>query len=275
MACYNKWQGVPLREGDILNCLDDKIAAFQIDLDAALREAKDLASTHPFNHNIDEHNIDEHNIEDEDAAAIVKQQQPEQQEITDATVDDLIVAASVVVTKKGKSKWAVFAFEAVFYIMIAVVLVCVLLFVSAGSNRHFSVLGFSAMHMPTATMQSEIPHNSLVITRRVPAEELKTGDDIAFFMAPSLVIIHRIIDINNGFATKGIDAEHPDIGVVPAANIIGRVIFHSHSMGRTLIFARQNTIITVAVSVLIIGLFTTLRSHIRSKMHKEEAHGFD
>jgi signal peptidase I len=177
------------------------------------------------------------------------------------------VGLAVSNAKNKKSKWFVFAANAMFYIMIAVLLVCVFLFASTRSSAPFSIFGISAMHMPTASMQSEIPQDSLVIARHINSETLQIGDDIAFFMGPEFVVVRRIIDTheNNAanernFITRGVENTHADREIVPHANVIGKVIFHNAHIGAALLFARQNVIISVVLGALVFWFFAALRS---------------
>jgi hypothetical protein len=184
------------------------------------------------------------------------------------------VGTAIADTKKKKSRWFVFAAETMFYAMIAVFLVCIFLFASTGSSTPFTVLGVSAMHMPPASMQSEIPQDSLIITVRVNEGSLNIGDDIAFFMTPEFVVVSKIVGVRENFTdagtggrsfiTQGFDETYSDMMGIEHANIIGKVIFNSAGLGSALLFARQNVFLSIALSALIIWFFTALRGFVSS-----------
>ena len=129
------------------------------------------------------------------------------------------------------------------------------------------IFGLSAMIMPTNSMQSEIPKDSLIVTRRADPQTIRIGDDITFSIRPELVITHRVVGIHEqftgagarGFETKGIDNARADREIVPAPNVIGKVIFHSEGIGRLIILIRQNLMLTAIAAVLIIAIITVIR----------------
>ena len=175
--------------------------------------------------------------------------------------------------KAGRSRTLSVIANALFYLGIAVVVVGAVLFRFAGSDAPHSMFGYSAMIMLTGSMQSEIPKDSLVVTRRVDIGTIQLGDDITFHAQRGIIVTHRVIGIHEqfsetgarGFETKGIENARADAEIVPAANVIGRVVFHSESAGRVLLLIRQNLMLTTIACVIIIACFIVVHYLRRKK----------
>ena len=129
--------------------------------------------------------------------------------------------------------------ECVFYSLL-LLLILSAVFVrttSDGSPRSFA--GFTGMIVLTESMQSEIPKGSLVIAQQVDPETLQIGDDITYMANQTTSVTHRIVGItenyeNTGqraFQTQGIMNDQPDSQPVPAVNVVGKVVFHSETLG--------------------------------------------
>ena len=166
--------------------------------------------------------------------------------------------------------------DVIIYTILAVFLAGAFVFSSPVGAAPRDIFGYSAMIMLTGSMQSEIPQDSLVVTKRTDSQTISLGDDISFFMRPGFIVTHRVIGIHEqhmdtgarGFETKGIENAQADSGIVPAANVIGIVVFHNETIGRIIILIRENLIITFAVSVLIVGSIFVMRGLISRKRAK-------
>ena len=164
-------------------------------------------------------------------------------------------------------KAAAFITGSLFYIVLAAIVVSVFLLSYTNSATSQNIFGYSAMIMLTGSMQSEIPKDSLVITRRTDPENIKLGDDISYLIGSDFIVTHRVIGIHEqytengdrGFVTKGTDNENADREVVPAANVIGRVVFHHDRTGSAILLIKQNLVLTIFACVLLITLITLIR----------------
>ncbi|MDR2648104.1 MAG: signal peptidase I [Clostridiales bacterium] len=113
-----------------------------------------------------------------------------------------------------------------------------------GSGKPINIFGYSVMNVLSTSMQDTIPKGSLIITKEVPINELKVGDDISYFMNANSVNTHRIIqvfpDYNDtgqiAFQTKGTNSQSPDHAAVYGEQLVGRVIFHIPRLGDMLTF---------------------------------------
>ena len=160
-----------------------------------------------------------------------------------------------------------FATSAIFYAALAIVVFVLLSFFSDNNGVPRSFMGFSMMHVLTTSMQSEIPKDSLVITREVDAASLDVGDDITFMKDMSTTVTHRIVGIYEdyaktgarGFKTQGIANSNPDKEIVPAQNLIGKVVFHNLLLGKAMLFIKEYALYVVIFTAMLIGLFVSLR----------------
>lgn len=157
--------------------------------------------------------------------------------------------------------------ELLFYAVLVVVIVGAFFIRSSSDGRPMLIGGFSAFVVQTGSMQAEIPKGSLVITRQVDPKTLQVGDDITFMANQTATITHRIIGITENFnetgqrafETQGIMNKTPDKNPVPAANVVGKVIFHSEVVGLMAGFVGEHWPIILFAMVVIAGLFFILK----------------
>ena len=129
--------------------------------------------------------------------------------------------------------------EVVFYGLLLLLIVAALFVRTTSDGAPKSLAGYSGMIVLTESMQSEIPKGSLVITKTVEAETLQIGDDITYMANQTTSVTHRIVGINENyentgqraFQTQGIMNAQPDSQPVPAVNVVGKVVFHSETLG--------------------------------------------
>lgn len=161
---------------------------------------------------------------------------------------------------KSKKNWLK---DLAFYAVLGLLVFCALLIHSGNGGSPTSFAGFSAFTVLTSSMESEIPKGSLVITKRVSANDLQIGDDITYMINENTTVTHRIIGITEqyqdtgrrAFETKGVENKDPDEKIVPAANVVGKVVYHSKTLGMIAKFISNNWpfMVFVLVVVLIVG----------------------
>ena len=168
---------------------------------------------------------------------------------------------------------------ALFYIvLIAVLAVLYTQTADMQSGVPHHIAGYSAMRVLTGSMQSEIPKDSLIITQRVAAADIRVGDDITFLINESTTMTHRVIMIyenyadtgQRGFQTQGIENPLPDRNIVVPENIIGRVVFHNLQIGQALRIVSENVLITGIMASLLICFFVVLKFVFKPKTDEEE-----
>ncbi len=129
------------------------------------------------------------------------------------------------------------------FISVVVIICAIIMLISVVFSRSGDVpdfLGYSAFRITTGSMEPTLRTNSLIIVRRVSAEEVEPDDIITFYSQdPALggaVNTHRVlqIDSENGkrvFTTKG-DANYiADRYLVYENDLIGVVVFSSYIIG--------------------------------------------
>lgn len=103
-----------------------------------------------------------------------------------------------------------------------------------------AILGFSLFRVLTASMEPNIPVNSLVVVKETDPEEIKIGDIITFHSKdPTLAgstNTHRVVAIDDSsgspvFTTKGDNSIAEDRYTVSGADLIGKVVFVSGIIG--------------------------------------------
>ncbi len=159
-----------------------------------------------------------------------------------------------------------FWLDLAYYVLLAALVVGAFLFRGVGGGQPVSLLGFSAMQVLTTSMGEELPQGSLIVVRSVDPNSLKLGDDITYLAGQNTTITHRIIDITENysgsgqraFLTQGVANSEPDSLRIPAANVVGKVIFHSLYLGLALGFVRDHWIWLAVLLVLGLGLMKAL-----------------
>ncbi len=129
--------------------------------------------------------------------------------------------------------------ECVFYSLLLLLLLSAVFVRTTSDGSPRSLAGYSGMIVLTESMQSEIPKGSLVIAKTVDPQTLQIGDDITYMANQTTSVTHRIVGINENyentgqraFQTQGIMNDQPDSQPVPAVNVVGKVVFHSETLG--------------------------------------------
>ena len=148
----------------------------------------------------------------------------------------------------------------IFYTVLIGMLLFVLLYSQSTSGKN--IFGFSYFNILTTSMQSEIPQGSFILVKQTPGNELKIGDDIAFFKNADTVVTHRIINIIEnyedsgqlGFQTQGVDNPLPDREITYEGNVIGKVVFHIPMLGFILQYIAQHLMYVIVAAVLLFAL---------------------
>ncbi len=166
--------------------------------------------------------------------------------------------------------------EIVFYLFLIAAVFGI--FTLKGNGAPNSIAGFSAFTVLSSSMESEIPKGSLVITKRIDPNELKVGDDITYMNSPTTTITHRIVDVieeydefgDRAFKTKGIMNDSPDKLPVPAANVVGKVIFHNYELGQVVEFVSQYWYIIIIFFILFFGFYALIKKLFLKPEKREE-----
>lgn len=129
----------------------------------------------------------------------------------------------------------------------------------------YSAPAFNAYVVLSGSMLPEIAIKDIVVTKKVPAEELEIGDIITFIAPDSryggISITHRILDKyydeaigSYTYRTKGDNNNVADSALVPNNNILGKVILKIPKLGyiQDLLSSKGGLIIVVLIPCLVI-----------------------
>lgn len=136
------------------------------------------------------------------------------------------------------------------------------------SGAPISIFGVSFHNVLTSSMEDTIPQGSLVITYRVDPKDLQIGDDITYMRSEKVSITHRIVGIieryedtgERAFETKGTMNKEQDTYPVPAVNVVGKVVFHNHTLGVITQILKQYWIYIVIMIGLLYGLVLSIKN---------------
>lgn len=176
-------------------------------------------------------------------------------------------------------KWIPYVINTVAFLLIAVSLLMLLAVVLTPAGQVPRVMGFSLLRVLTGSMEPGIPAQSMVLVKAVDPQTLEVGDVITFFSSdPTLsgaLNTHRIVRIetprsNLRFATRGDANESEDPQLVPASQVVGKVLCVSPGFGKAvglistpLIFG--SFILIPLVFMLISSLVSNLRRARRNR----------
>ena len=129
----------------------------------------------------------------------------------------------------------------------------------------YSAPAFNAYVVLSGSMLPEIAIKDIVVTKKVPAEELEIGDIITFIAPDSryggISITHRILDKyydealgSYTYRTKGDNNNVADSALVPNNNILGKVILKIPKLGyiQDLLSSKGGLIFVVLIPSLVI-----------------------
>lgn len=141
-------------------------------------------------------------------------------------------------------------------ILIAVIL-------SAGSVMAAKLLGFQPMGILSGSMEPAYHVGGLVfIDTGARAEDIRTGDAIAYKLSEDMVVTHRVVAIDaagRSFTTKGDANNTEDLAPVPFDGLIGKAVLHIPRAGYILMnlstpkgFAAGAILIAVLIILFVI-----------------------
>lgn len=163
-------------------------------------------------------------------------------------------------------KWG----DILFYGVLLVVVVVVLVWKGNATSSVRTFAGFSAFTVLSGSMETEIPKGSLILVRQVDPNTLQVGENITYMRDAETTITHRIVEIvedyqqsgQRAFRTQGIMNSEPDKQLVPAVNVVGKVVFHSYVLGQIVDAISQYWHLVVLFFMLFGGLYAALRAWI-------------
>jgi signal peptidase len=145
--------------------------------------------------------------------------------------------------------------------VLAVLLLLIICFLIFGSR----ITMIDIFTIYTGSMKPTIPIGSTVVVQSIQESHIKVGDIIAFHSSTnSETVVHRVIDIINenssfSFHTAGDANDSPDVNLVPARDVVGKVCLIIPYLGYLSEFLRTKLgyiLLVILPASLIISLET-------------------
>ena len=159
---------------------------------------------------------------------------------------------------------------------------CTLLFRGyTDSEKVPGIGGFVPMIVLTDSMDPEIQSGDLILCHTEDAENVKTGDIIAFFDPAgngTSVVTHRVAEItadedgNLAWVTKGDANNDNDQAIVPAENLVGVYQHRFAKLGNVAMFMQttQGLIICVVCPIILLVAYDMIRRKLYEKEKKKD-----
>lgn len=153
-----------------------------------------------------------------------------------------------------------------------IIMICVLYNIifsintTISGNDYFKLFGISLFNMENDLMQDDLNKNDLVIVKEVAESELNKGDIIAYTVNGQ-TRINKIINQNDGYATKSNKNYQPDIEVVKYNDIIGKVTISVPFCG-AVIDLLQSKVTSFIILFICVLYFLYNRYLLKKKMER-------
>lgn len=132
-------------------------------------------------------------------------------------------------------------------------------------------MGLDMRAVTSSSMTPSIPIGALVVIQPVNIETILPGEIITFQSpeVPNAVVTHRVREVtvrggNRVFRTQGDANDDPDLELVPASSVLGRVVINLPFLGYLSQFIRSRRgwfliVIIPAMTLIIIELINVLK----------------
>jgi len=179
--------------------------------------------------------------------------------------------------KPTRRVWKIVS-ECLFYATLIAVVAVVFMTADSGGNAPRSLFGYTVSTVLSGSMQSELPKDSIIVTKKVDTGSLVISDNITFITKDNTTVTHKIVGIyenhdgsgQRAFVTQGTENGLADDDLVYASNVVGKVVWHSVPLGNTFVYLKQNIFFVGVMAVLCIGFFIAARMFIASGKKKTE-----
>lgn len=153
-------------------------------------------------------------------------------------------------------------FGAAFYLVLIAAVAVAIRMIGDNGNAPRNLFGYSSASVLTGSMQREIQQGSLVLVKHVDPNSIQIGDDITYMYNATTSVTHKVVGIvedynktgKRGFQTQGVENKDPDKDIVPAKNIVGKVVWHVPVAGGVIHFINGNILILSAGLAAVGGL---------------------
>lgn len=143
-----------------------------------------------------------------------------------------------------------------------------------------SVGGYLPLIVLTDSMVPEIYSGDMIICHTIDAEDVKTGDVIAFFDPAgngTSIVTHRVIEIINEdgtlqFRTQGDNNNTEDKLPVPAKSLVGIYLTRIAGLGNVAMFMQSSTglIVCVVLPIILLVGYDMIRRRLYEKKKDDD-----
>ncbi len=160
---------------------------------------------------------------------------------------------------------------------IILIVIALIILVSAVFTRGGGVpdvMGHSFMKVLTGSMEPEIRADSIVVTKKIEASQIKEGDVISFYSRNQelmgMPVTHRVVKIeevdgHRVFTTKGDINTLEDKTPVFEEDLIGKVVFSSHFLGVLInLLTKPYVFFPLVIIPLLVIVISNIRSTVRN-----------
>ncbi len=164
----------------------------------------------------------------------------------------------------------------ILYTVIVMLLIVGAVFIVAG---RFGIGGVRALVVQSGSMEPSIQTKSIVVT--APSDSYVAGDVITFKQSgrADVLVTHRVTQVTNSasgveFTTKGDANEEADSEVVPARNVIGKVMFTVPYVGAIVSFAQTTpgfiAVIIIPAVLIVYSELMNIKKQIMQYLQKRK-----
>lgn len=161
-----------------------------------------------------------------------------------------------------------------YYAAITAVIVLSIVIKLSWNTTKFVVGSYTVYTIRSTAMQEVIPEGSLVVVQHTDPQDLDVGELAAYARKADDIVTSRIVMITEkylntdarGFRFQAEAQSEPEASLIPAANVLGRVVWTNYALGRFCQFL-------VDVWVYLVAAFVVIRAFQRyhRRRKREEA----
>jgi len=155
--------------------------------------------------------------------------------------------------------------NSIYTVAILLVVFCATLLVAG----RFGIGGVRALVVQSGSMEPTISTKSIVVT--APVGSYTAGDVVTFKQSgrEQVLVTHRVVKVENGqFTTKGDANEGVDSEIVPAQDVVGKVIFSVPFVGSIISFAQTQVGFTILVVIPAVAIVYSELLNIKNSIVK-------
>ncbi len=136
------------------------------------------------------------------------------------------------------------------------------------------LMGYEIYNVVSGSMEPEIPIGSILYVEKIPPEEIREDDVIAFWSNDS-VIAHRVVKnkiVEGTFTTKGDANAEEDMNDVEYGALIGRVSSHYPMLGQMMVVYTSTVGKVYVICFAACGcMFHILAGRLRERRKRQRA----